>query len=536
MWWLNLKNARFSKDMSTLRRYAPVLTPTKAISAKPGEEVLEVSNPASTAASVYEKVRNTIDYQEEHLLRRNAIFRMMRRFAGEGGALSDHAAELLKELVWARYLPNKTVPVTFAETLAIVLRKYEPLLAVAVAVKTRREEAVKFVIDLLATEIEETIAPTKHLESLASLMYEEVKKRIDWDPSYKLSEEEKDLRLFVAVHRVLLKSVPGTLRYRILTLYYPDWSGLETPTERVEQIADNLEKIFATIDNDIKHPMTEKLMRLLRRKAGIYRVIGDLVVATPDAAQLDNAEYLDLNVEKILSTRTNDFKTRLRRTVVRAVAFLFITKMLLALIIELPFDYFFAADDLPLYPLFINILFHPFLLAVIGLTVSVPTTKNLTDYKELVRAVAVGADHPLLHVRVKNANASSWRIVFYSLYGLIFLGVYSAIAFALHTINFHALSIGLFLFFLSLVTFFGIRIRMSTRDLVVSDARSGIIGSTFDILSLPIVRAGSWLSTKVAKINVFIYFFDFIVEAPLKVAIEFVESWLAFIREKKDEI
>jgi hypothetical protein len=53
---------------------------------------------------------------------------------------------------------------------------------------------------------------------------------------------------------------------------------------------------------------------------------------------------------------------------------------------------------------------------------------------------------------------------------------------------------------------------------------------------LPIVRAGAWLSIRVAKINVFIYFFDFILEAPLKVAIEFVESWLAFVREKKEEI
>ena len=53
---------------------------------------------------------------------------------------------------------------------------------------------------------------------------------------------------------------------------------------------------------------------------------------------------------------------------------------------------------------------------------------------------------------------------------------------------------------------------------------------------LPIVRMGRWLSANVAKINVFIYFFDFIVEAPFKVAIRVIESWFAFVREKKEEI
>jgi len=119
---------------------------------------------------------------------------------------------------------------------------------------------------------------------------------------------------------------------------------------------------------------------------------------------------------------------------------------------------------------------------------------------------------------------------------LLFVAVYTAIGWALASLGFHGLSIALFLFFLSLVTFFGIRIRSSARDVVASDARSGIVGTTFDMLMLPIVRAGAWLSNRVAKINVFIYFFDFIIEAPLKVAIEFIESWLAFIREKKEEI
>ena len=86
------------------------------------------------------------------------------------------------------------------------------------------------------------------------------------------------------------------------------------------------------------------------------------------------------------------------------------------------------------------------------------------------------------------------------------------------------------------MTFFGIRIRASTRDVVLSPQRRGVFGSIFDIIVLPIVHFGRWLSLKVSKINVFIYFFDFIIESPFKVAVRFIEEWLAFIKEKKEDI
>ena len=53
---------------------------------------------------------------------------------------------------------------------------------------------------------------------------------------------------------------------------------------------------------------------------------------------------------------------------------------------------------------------------------------------------------------------------------------------------------------------------------------------------IPVVRAGRWLSENVSKINVFIYFFDFILEAPIKVAIRFFESWTDYIQEKREEL
>ncbi len=501
-----------------------------------GEELLEVSAPASSAASAYEKIRNTFDYQEDHLLRRNAILRIMKRYAGAEKDLSAHASDLLRELVWAKYLPNKTIPLAFSKIIEKAIEKYEVLLqAAAERPAQEREDLYRWIFEVLATDIDQLLAPTTHEEALASFMYDALKKRIDWDPALTLSEQEKDLRLYTAVHRVLLKSNPGIMRFRLLTLYYPDWCTASP--ERIQDVALHLPRIVKTIEADITNPLADRIMRLIRRKAGLFRVLADaLQTAKPDAPLFNDPTALDKAVAKALQKRIEDFQVRLRRTVVRSVAFLFLTKMFLALLIELPYDLFLHNGDVPMYPLFVNIFFHPLFLAIIGLSLSLPGESNTKDYIAAARAVAVGADHPLLHMRIKAKKRTSWTTVFAVMYSVLFIAVYGIIGYVLHAFNFHGLSIALFFFFLSLVTFFGIRIRMSIRDIILSDARSGFLGSLFDVLFLPIVQAGSWLSTKVSKINVFIYFFDFIVEAPLKVAIEFVEGWLAFVREKKEEI
>lgn len=520
-----------------LAKLAAGLKSSHVIAAKPGEETIEVSVPASTAAALYEKVRNTLDYQDEHLLRRNAIHRMLKRFRGADESVDVMATALLKELVWAKYLPNKTVPVALAKDITLILKKYEQLFAATESSPNIREKLTSWLLDAASTEIEYTLAPPISDESLASFMYEEMRSRTDWDARLPGKPEERDLRLYIAIHKILLKSNIPTLRFRVLTLYYPAWAGIQTPPELIAQIAASLPTVIATIDREIAHPMTERLSRMLRRRAGIFRVLREALEThkAKTAELLTDPAALDTAIASSLRARTADFKVRLRRTVVRAVAFLFITKMLLALVIEVPYDLL-VGGVVPIYPLLVNIFFHPCFLALLSLTVGIPEKKNTEDYLAAVRALAVGADHPLLHLRVKHDVRNAWSDVFGVLYVALFLGVYTLIGSLLHTLGFHWLSIVLFLFFLSLVTFFGIRIRSSVRDIVASDARSGIVGTTFDILMLPIVRAGAWLSNRVAKINVFIYFFDFIIEAPLKVAIEFVESWLTFVREKKEEI
>jgi len=66
--------------------------------------------------------------------------------------------------------------------------------------------------------------------------------------------------------------------------------------------------------------------------------------------------------------------------------------------------------------------------------------------------------------------------------------------------------------------------------------RETILTPFTDFFFMPILSIGKFLSTEIAKINFFIFIFDFLIEAPFKLVFEIVEEWISFVRQRKDEI
>jgi hypothetical protein len=518
-----------------LSRLAATLQNPHAAKLSAGEEVIEVSRPASSAASLYEKVRVAVDYQEEHLLRRNAILRIVKRFYNTEMDSEGKSKTLLTELIWAQYLPNDEVPTSLIKKLIPIFEKYQVLL-LEVDQLGKGAFYVDWVLEVCSTELEYAITPPVEDEALVSYMYEEMRGRIEWDPRLQVAEEQKDLFTYIAIHETLLRSNRATLRFRVLSLYYPKWPGLAAP-DQLELMRANLVAIIDTVEHQISNPITTRLTVRMRRKVGVFMVMRELIEKHGDGFEelIENPDKLDKEVKKSLEKRTETFSERLRRKVFRTVLFVFVTKIILAFLIEVPYELL-IAKHANWVPLAVNVMFHPIVLGMVGMTVSVPKKKNESDYIEAVRALVIGAKSSVLNLRINQQSFGPLEQLFSILYAIVFVFTYGLIAALLVQLNFSWVSILEFLFFLSVVTFFGIRVRTNVKDIVISEGRSGWIGTLFDVFMLPLVRAGQWLSIRVSKINVFIYFFDFIVEAPLKVAIKLFEQWINFVREKKEEI
>jgi hypothetical protein len=502
------------------------------------EDVIKVSDTVSVAASAYENVRNTLEYDEEHLLRRNAIRRVLKRRLGEQTSV-DLSTKLLQELIWARYLPNGKVHTRMIGKVADVLEKYTYLFGTLTPDTQEGQKVYAWLLDVLSVEIEYVLGPACIDEALASYAYQELKKRVDWQTRV-IREEDRDLQLYIALHRAVLKSNRATLRYRVLTLYYPLWRKAGLGDAVVKEIAMSLVKVVDSVEAQINHPMQDAVYRFVRRHAVVFHLLADIAKDSPEACAkalaMGDTAMIDTAIGKAAEERYTEFRAKLKRTVVRAAFFLLLTKSILAILVEYPYELL-VLHTTDYLPLTVNILFPPILLAFIGVTVKVPKKDNTTKVlNELHALLGVGEDFSLVFKRRRPWEKGAMWWIFNGLYSAVLVISVGLIVWGLLSLHFNALSIFFFIFFLSLVTYFGLHIRNSRRELVVTDPARGFFGTISDIVILPIVRAGRWVALRAPKINIFLFFFDFIIEAPFKAAIGIIESWLAFLKEKREEV
>jgi len=501
-----------------------------------GEEVVNVNVMTSAIALMYEKVRTIVDYKEEHLLRKSAIFRILkRRFLGSYDYYKI-AENLIKELVSAKYLPNNLIPETKIIEVAQIIEKYD-LLYSGVRKQKGLKAALKlydWIISIASVEIEEVIVPDNKAKVLVRFMYDEMQQRMEII-SKNCSDEEKNLQLFIAVNRSLIKSDREMLEYFILKLWYPEWKNdyqLFLP-----KFIDDIFIIKDELNRQINHKLANRLLKFCRRYAMMIIILRDIIYQDIKKAKdlINDQQLLEVKIREVCQHKYAETKKRLKTQIWRAIVYVFLTKMLLALIVEIPFDYY-ILNSFNWLAIMVNITFPPLLMIAIAMTIRAPGQKNTQVMIKGITDVLSSQLGETVYIREpKKRNLFTW-ILFNLVYLIIFLIPFILIIYFLHLIDFSYLSIILFLVFLSIVSFFGLRIRNFARELVVLRKRENIFNEIIDFLVLPFIRFGRFLSLNFSKVNVFIYILDFIIEAPLKIVLQAFEEWIAFFKEKKEDL
>jgi len=505
---------------------------------KEGEKIT-VSKTSQAAGAVYEKVRKAVEYEEEHLVRRSAIRRILvRRIDAIDEEGMTRAEALLREMVWAKYLPNKKVPVEMIETIDEIIAKYDNLFTEIEGTEKAKHNR-EWIFDVMATEIEYTLDSPRVDEALANFMFHKVKDNLVWQAE-EVEESQRNMLVYTAIYRALLKSNTATLRYRVFTLYFPNWPN--ATKKEIKEVASRVAVVIDAVEEQITHPYADQLFRLMRRNAFVFLTIRDIIQESGGESEsiFKDDDKLKRAVRKAAEKRYASYKIKRTRTVGRAVLFLLITKMVLAIAIEVPYEQF-VIGEISKLPLAINILFHPLFLATIGVSINIPAKKNTDRLIELIKDIVreEESENKLgLVFKVKRPWTQGILGKFFTtIYILTYVLSYGIIAWILlRFIHFNIVSTTLFLFFFSLVAYFGIRIRQSLRELLVIERQGGFISTTIDFFLLPIVRVGRWMSMRAPKVNIFVFFLDFIVEAPFKLVVNLIEGWISFMREQKEEI
>jgi len=506
---------------------------------------IKVSELISRLAFYYEKIRNSVDYKEEYLLRRSSILRSLKRQIIIEGPLKMLKSEeisknLLIELIRAGYLANNKVPETKIAELAKVIDKYLNLRREVLPKITddkNKHEINKWILAMASTEIEEKFNVSPVYQTIIGNMYELLSKHIVL-PKDSIYQADREIQIYLSIHRIFMKFDDDMLEFLLLKYFNANWiNGSET---EIKNLANRLEATREAINEQMNHPLAAQINKIINRYSVYYTILNDVVTDNPVGVYeglKDDPKAFPRLIKKFSEKRYQESKAKLRRAAVRSIIYIFLTKMVLALILEIPVTLW-LGEVLNYTSLAINIAFPPLLLFMIVLFTRTPSEANSLKIAQGIEETVFKEKEKKEPIVLRQPAPRDRGIgfVFALIYAITFFLTFGLVIYFLDKIHFTPVSIIIFLFFLTLVSFFSLRIRKVAREMYIVERRENIFSFIVDFFYVPIIEAGKWLNEKFSRLNFLVFFLDFIIEAPFKVLVDIAEEWTKYVKERKEEI
>ncbi|PIV50615.1 hypothetical protein COS18_04510 [Candidatus Falkowbacteria bacterium CG02_land_8_20_14_3_00_36_14] len=507
---------------------------------------IKVSSLISKMAFYYEKIRNSVEYKEEHLQLKNAVLRILKRQILIQGSIVKIepygiSTHLLTELIRAGYLPNNEIPEKKIDDTAKIIARYISLRGYSLANinngDLNKNDLANWILAMAACEIEEKLDRRKVDQAVISNMYNVL------SPNIKLSDDteykkDKEIQVYISIHRNYLKFDDDMIDFVFFNYFNAGWE--EAGEEEIAKIGSKIERLRNEINWQANHPLAKQLDLITNRYTVFFKVLTETIEEDPagiyESFRTDPKSF-PRNIKKTCNYKYKLAKTKLWRAAIRSIIYILLTKSILVLILEMPVTKWFG-EEFNLFSLIINIAFPALLLFLIVLFTKLPNDENnrqiIIGIDEIIFEEKKRRDHFNLKKLVSRGKALG--AIFGIIYTITFFLTFGAVIWVLDKIKFNWISIVIFLFFLALVSFFAIRIRKNIRELIVVEQKENILSFFSDFFYVPIVSAGKWISEKFDKVNVFVFILDFIIEAPFKIFVEIAEEWTKYVKERKDEI
>lgn len=508
------------------------------------DQNINVSEVLGSVAFLYERARNAVDYKGEHLLKRNAIERILKRQIWERPKRDpfEHATSLIRELIWARYVPNDSIPKNKAGEIAEIISKYLSIYQLVSDAKENGEfvkpgELREWFLGVISCEIEEVLDPLiYYIDTLNYPVYLWLKKHFNWQDE-DLGEKDKDIQLFIAVHRSLPKSDEPRIRYHLLRAYYPDWRTVNE--EQLESVINEIFEIRKEIETQISSPIQPRIYRFVQRQSAAFLILKEVVEENIDQIEklLKNEDKLEKTIRDVCIRRYDEIRKRVNRGILRSVIYIFTSKVFFALLIEIPYETVFIGQ-LNMVALSINTIIPPSLMFLVGLTIKRPDEANTERIIGKIKSFVYKKKdkEKIKFSLVTNKRGGLMFRIFVAIYALLFLITFAGLTSILASLGFNFLSGVIFFVFLSLILLFGYRVRFTATELSVKGEKERLISHLFTNITLPFLNLGVWISESFSRFNFLIVLMDFLIETPLKHIIRVFEEWTSFIREKREEV
>lgn len=488
------------------------------------DDKLHVQETGAIFSEIYENIRNASQNAQENLLLMHAIARFISRYFNGMKRQSKRSGEdLIIELTLSGYLPNDSVSLSTIDQFTAMIKS-------AVAVKRSIGAKVNghvdaWIVEPLAANIEAVLRDHRSEQALANAAYNYFLSAIDIDKLTNGAEKPANYEatLYVAVNKVLLKSANATIRYNLGLRY-----GINPTT------INGLVNFNQQLDQIFESDLYKKLLRIVDRNGAAWRIIGRCIEKdehfefklTSDKALLGAVNTATLNTYV-------DVNSNINRGVIRSIIFLIITKFIIGIAMEVPYDMAVHHQVIWL-ALGVNLLLPPLYMAFLRATLIMPDARNTKALAKNIERIFFTPipKRPFLSLRQRHFSK-----IFNFIYYLVVIGVFAGVSWLLITYAaFEWIHLAIFFIFISTASFLGFRISRNIREIEVGDEATTTMTIVRDIVYMPFVNVGRHLSETYAKINLVSRFLDMFVEMPMKLIIAFFRRWGSFMNAKKDDL
>ncbi|HEX8932586.1 MAG TPA: hypothetical protein VF810_05495, partial [Patescibacteria group bacterium] len=293
------------------------------------EHKITVNPIVSKFASWYERLRNTMEFREDEVVLRATIERILKRRLLLGGNGKTTAEPLVKELLWARYLPDNGVA---GSIVAIVEESIDLYLALRLKVMEQhriRDTVINdWIYDLMSSDIQYILNPKRKKEVMTNFMFHVLKDDVLITDD---SPETRDAQVFMAVRRAFAKDDLAFLRYHLFCQYF----GRLNP-DTLAYTAEHFLVGYNEIMRELSYPLKDKIYTYVKRRSAAFIILEDILNSNKDNLKtiLENAEELEQAVFAAAQVRYNSISSKVRRAIIRSVLFILLTKVGFAFAVE----------------------------------------------------------------------------------------------------------------------------------------------------------------------------------------------------------
>jgi hypothetical protein len=484
---------------------------------------IDVPATGKVLAVVYEQLRNAAENTEENLLLNRAIRRFAKRTLFRNKKIPDDLGhELIVELVQASYFQNRSIGSETAVRINHIFKTYMSSYDDLRKAHVDGKKAKSWTLTYISLEIENLLSPHSGQQAIINMAYQHFLKAID----KQYFSESADINsfescLYIALCQALLKSDIDVVRYQLFVLNKFD------PKD-----TDNFINFNSQVDRLYIADLTIRLKYIVNRYGAAFRVLKTLIDNRPDVPEILNNQKIFMDQYRAqINSDYFSLKRRLTRGLIKSIIFLVITKAIIGIAIEVPYDLA-TKGHVSIFPLIVNLLFPPIYMISLKLSLRSPTQLNSEAIYNYMDTLLYGNGD--LPVKLPNKGRKSRAKQL--LYTLLFLIPVSITVYILQRIGFNLVQMAIFLTFFSTASFLGFRLSVLVRELELTTTQTGLIGSLIDSFYLPFIIVGQWISKKYSKVNLIAQFLDYAIELPLKASLSSIRKSIRFLNEKRDKL